>query len=364
MKKASIIDSFCGCMLNSFDSQLFAKFFELNDYKIEDDYEKADVILLNTCAFVKDVEDKVIKKIDEINKNKKNNQKIIVTGCFPKINENKLKQIFKGDYFGPREKEKINRILNAKKGIEKIKINKIEERYCNGAPSDRFYIKISDGCLGNCSFCSIKKAKGMLKSKAEEDILKEFSKGLKLGFKEFVLLGDDIGCYGKDTKTDISSLLKDIISIKGYYKIYLHFFEPNWFVEQFSSLLNIFKTEKIVLLNLPIQSGNDKILSLMKRPYKIKNVMEKVKILKKECPELILQTHILFGFPGETREEFNDSLKAAKEFDIARFFCYSERPGINALGLKERVPKEEKIKRAEMIKEAVEKQGKNYIITA
>lgn len=364
MKRACIIDSFCGCMLNSFDSQLFARFFELNHYKIEKKPENADVILVNSCAYVKKIEDKVVDKIKQLEKNKKPNQKIIVTGCFPNINKEKLKEIFKGDYFGPREKEKINEILNAKNKIEEMKINKIEEQYCNGAPSDRFYIKISDGCLGNCSFCSIKKAKGSLKSRPEQDVMNEFRVGLEQGFKQFVLLGDDIGCYGKDIKTNISSLLGKITSIDREYKIYLHFFEPNWLVEQFSDLLNVFKTKKIALLNLPMQSGNDKILKLMRRPYKIKEVMEKVKILRKQVPWLILQTHILFGFPGEKEKDFNDSLNAAKEFDVARFFCYSDRPDIGALNLDGKVSEKEKNTRVEKIKRIAEEQGKNYIITA
>lgn len=370
MKKACIIDSFCGCMLNSFDSQLFARFFELNGYEMVNDHEDADVVLVNTCAFVKKVEDKVVEKIKELQKNlndkknKRSNQKIIVTGCFPKINEKRLNEIFEGDYFGPREKSKINQILNAKNKIENIDIIKIEEQYCNGAPSDRCYIKISDGCLGNCSFCSIKKAKGALKSRPEQEILNEFEEGIKQGFKEFVLLGDDIGCYGKDIKTNIASLLNKLTGIKGDYKIYLHFFEPNWFVEQFDDLLDIFKSKKIALLNIPIQSGNDIILKLMRRPYKINGVMEKVKVLKDKFPDVIIQTHILFGFPGEKEEDFNDSLKAAAEFDVARFFCYSERPDIDALKLNANVSEKEKKARAEKIKNIAKEQGKNYIITA
>jgi len=361
--KACIIDSFCGCMLNSFDSQLFAKFFEANGYSIIDDSSDADVVLVNTCAFVKNVEDKVVDKIKELVAERKEGQRIIVTGCFPKINEGRLKEIFSGDYFGPREKEKINDILDAKVGIDEISINKVGKEYCNGAPSDRCYIKIADGCLGGCSFCSIKKAKGGLKSREVRVVVKEFKKGLSEGFKEFVLLGDDIGCYGKDIGSDISVLLRELVGFDCDYKIYLHFFEPKWFVEQFEGLLNVFKTGKIGFLNIPIQSGSDRILGLMNRQYKIDEVIDKVKILHREVPEVVIQTHILFGFPGETAEEFELSLAKAKEFDFAKFFCYSERPGTAALRLEGDVSEEEKKRRGEIVDKNAKEEGHNWVLT-
>jgi len=362
MKKVCIIDSFCGCMLNAFDSQHFAEFFKLNNYQIEKNEKKADIILLNTCAFVKEIEDRVVKKINQLNKTKKPSQKIIITGCFPKINKEKLNQIFKGDSFGPREKEKLNNIINAKVKINNIDINKVDDIYCKGAPSDRFYLKISDGCLGNCSFCSIRNARGRLKSRKENQILEEFKKGLKNNCKEFVLLGDDIGCYGKDINTNITNLLKKLTNIKGDYKIYLHFFEPEWLIEQFNGLTEIFKKNKIALINIPIQSGNDHILKLMNRPYKIEDIIKKINQLKKIAPEIILQTHILFAHPGETKETLNQSLKAAETFDTTKFFCYSDRPGTISSRLKQKLSEQEKDNMKKQITDYANKNIRNYHI--
>jgi MiaB/RimO family radical SAM methylthiotransferase len=360
MKKVCIIDSFCGCMLNAFDSQQFAQFFKENNYELEKDEKQADIILLNTCAFVKEVEDRVVEKINQLNKTKKPNQKVIITGCFPKINKEKLDQIFQGDSFGPREKEKINNIINAKVKINNININQVDDVFCKGAPSTRFYIKIADGCLGNCSFCSIKNARGSLQSRPKEIILKEFKKGLEKGFKEFVLLGDDLGCYGKDIQTSIPSLLKDLTKEGGEYKLFIHFFEPEYLLEYFDELIEILKTKKIALINLPIQSGNNDILKLMNRPYKIENILEKVKIIQNKFPEINLQTHILFAHPGETKETLNQSLKAAEVFDIAKFFCYSDRPGTVSSNLPNKLTNNQKQEMKNQINNYAKQHTRNY----
>ena len=327
MPTACIIDGFSGCMLNSWDSQLFHKFFAMNNWKVVSDWKDADLVLLNTCAFVKSVEDKVAQRIIEIKAGLRPDQRMVVAGCFPKINDERLREIFEGVSFGPRENTQLNKIIDAQVKIEDVRINRLEEQYLNGAPSSRFYIKIEDGCLGNCSFCAIKAAKGNLKSIEPERILEQFRKGREVGYKEFVLLGDDIGCYGRDIRTNLVELLKRIVQQDGEFYLFLHFVQPNWFLDMIDGFRDVFATGKVTVLNIPIQSGNDRVLRLMRRPYSMKEVLPVMQKIKAEFPSVLLQTHVIVGFPGETYAEFLDSLEAAKYFDVVKFFGFSERPG-------------------------------------
>jgi MiaB/RimO family radical SAM methylthiotransferase len=361
MKRVCIIDGFAGCALNSYDSTLFEEFFKKNEWEIVDNYKKANLILLNTCAFVKNVEDKVINKIIEIKNNIKKNQELIVCGCFPRINEIKLKKYFNGIYFGAKENYKLNKLIKSKIKIEDIRISGISRRYSHGIPSNMFYVKIAEGCLGNCSFCAIKNAKGNLKSKLVSEVLGDFKRGLKSGYKEFVLLGDDIGCYGVDIKTNISSLLKKILKIEGDYRLYLHFFEPFWFNKYFDELKDILSSSKITLLNLPIQSANNRILRLMNRNYDINKLIKNVKIIKQNNKDLIIQTHLIAGFPSESIDEFEESLKKAEVFDIVKIFFYSARENTKAYPMGE-IDLKTKNEMIELIKKRNEKEIGKFIV--
>ena len=359
MPTACIIDGFSGCMLNSWDSQLFHKFFVMNNWKVVSDWREADLVLLNTCAFVRSVEDKVVERILEIKKGLREKQQMIVAGCFPKINDERLKGVFEGISFGPRENIRLNEIIGAQVKIEDIKISRLEEQYLNGAPSSRFYIKIEDGCLGNCSFCAIKAAKGNLRSVDPERILDQFRKGRELGYKEFVLLGDDIGCYGRDIKTNLVEILERIVAEDGEFYLFLHFVQPHWLLDMIDGFRKMFATGKIMVLNIPIQSGNDRVLRLMRRPYSMKDVLPALQKIKEEFPYVLLQTHIIVGFPGEMYEEFLDSMEAAKYFDVVKFFGFSERPGRTALSEGAKLHRQAAFG---LIEEQVESGKGNYLI--
>ena len=176
------------------------------------------------------------------------------------------------------------------------------------------YIRISLGCLGACSYCSKRFYSGKLQSKGFENILNEFKSGLKQGYKNFYLLTEDAGCYGLDINTNIVNLLQRLFeSGKDYdFKIVLSNINAQWFIKFYDELLPIFvnNQSKINYVHIPVESGSNRILKLMNRPYSIEDVKEKLLSLKISAPSLSLVTDIIVGFPQENEADFLET----KEF--------------------------------------------------
>jgi len=368
------------------DNNHFRKFFSKNKWTITSNPTDARLILVNTCAYDYDSEENSFEKIKELKK--KTKAKIIVCGCLPKINEERLKREFKGIYFGIHEISKLDGIIDSKFKIEKIKndgtltaeefsvypvshklikfikpiLQKIHSKFnikiqplynicsCLYGP-DVFHIRISIGCLGNCTYCAIKHAKGSLKSVPIHEIISKFKDGLNKGCKEFALIGQEVGCYGQDINTSIVELLKEMNKVKKDYKLHILFLEPSWFLKYFDGLKNTFVSNNIVSINLTLQSSNDRIIRMMGRKYKVKEVIERVRELKKEFPSITLRTHLMVGFPGETEKEFKDTLRVMGEFDFVNgLFMYTGRPGCPSSQMPNQVPKNVKRKRLRKLK--------------
>jgi len=205
--------------------------------------------------------------------------------------------------------------------------------------------------LGNCTYCAIKHAKGSLKSVPIHEIISKFKDGLNKGCKEFALIGQEVGCYGQDINTSIVELLKEMNKVKKDYKLHILFLEPSWFLKYFDGLKNTFVSNNIVSINLTLQSSNDRIIRMMGRKYKVKEVIERVRELKKEFPSITLRTHLMVGFPGETEKEFKDTLRVMGEFDFVNgLFMYTGRPGCPSSQMPNQVPKNVKRKRLRKLK--------------
>ncbi len=209
---------------------------------------------------------------------------------------------------------------------------------------------ISRGCLGNCSYCAIKYSMGNVKSISENIILEEFKKGLSLGYKKFVLIGEDIGCYGIDIGTSIVSLLEKIFSVDGNYKLILNDFNPQWVIKYSKSLIPLLKKNKkrIIDIRMPIQSGSDKILQKMRRPYKISEVEDVLEQLK----GIKVHTHIMVGFPGESEEDFQETVEFVKKWKFGNIgvYAYQDRFITDSFKFDGKISEEEKEKRVRKIR--------------
>lgn len=213
-----------------------------------------------------------------------------------------------------------------------------------------FCIKVSTGCPNKCAFCAVKISRGELKSKPIHKIVEEFEEGLAKGYKEFSLLGTDVGAYGKDQGVTLVDLLRELIKRKGDYTIRLRNTHPKFLIKMMPEFQKILRSGKISYLSTAAESGNNRILNLMRRGYRIEDYKEAILTLKSQFQSLQIRTQIMVGFPSETEEEFQDSLRLLDEidFDFVEVYQFQPRPGTEAAEMKDQVP--QKVSRRHTIK--------------
>lgn len=204
---------------------------------------------------------------------------------------------------------------------------------------DLCYLRISDGCLSACAYCAIRKAKGSVASVDPDRLMREFEAGLERGARRFWLITDDSGAWGKDLGLDLSDLLGRMRARDPQARVFLYGLNPTHLLRLFPKIEPLL--DIVCFLLLPIQSGNDRVLGAMRRAYSIGDVLPLVDRIKRAHPSMYVTTEVIVGFPGETRAEFEDSLRAARHFDAAYFSPMTVFPDTPAASLPDRVPKAE-----------------------
>ena len=372
------------CERRLLDAQRIATYLSKNNYELVDHPKKADIIVVITCAFVNE---RTQIGLQTIKKLLRNNAWLIVGGCLPAIDEKELKRLFDGETFSTKEITKIDNIFGDCKvsfddvedantlwensiygeGLEKVEnllgrsnfLNKlyyvteqkIRERmmpqqmlyYLSEFKNKFIMLESHGGCLGNCSYCAIKKAIGTLHSKPLEICVEEFKKGLNLGYKHFVILADDTGGYGRDIGESLPHLLDEITRIKGNYSIELRDVHPVWIAKYVDELERILKRRKISMIFSGTQSGNERVLKLMNRYSDVDVVEQTFLRLKNASPEMVWGTECIVGFPTENRNEFIDSLKfiSTVNFDFGFLHPFSCKHGTEAEGIEPKIPQRE-----------------------
>jgi MiaB/RimO family radical SAM methylthiotransferase len=344
-----------GCPRRAVDSQKIADYLETNNIKYTQDVKKADLIIVSTCAALKSREDLSKTAVTWYQEQKHRDAKIVVAGCLGKINPEVKKEFDEVAFISPREIDNLDDLIAAKVRFKDIPDpNQIgsfplfpvkRERQAKGdrlnkrldlayEKKDLFTLRIATGCLGNCSYCAVKFAVGQLESKPLDTIVDEFKNGLDQGFEHFVLIAGDVGCYGVDIGISVVELLSALFAVEGSYKIIIKEFNAQWIVKYFQDLLDLFKQhyEKIDYIVVPVQSASNRMLRLMKRPYTIEDVKKYLNIIKSEVPALQISTHIMVGFPGETEEDFKESIDFIKEYEFpfVDIYAYDDRPNTAA----------------------------------
>jgi MiaB/RimO family radical SAM methylthiotransferase len=290
----------------------------------------------------------------------------------PKINPERLRKIHQGIALGEDEIEKLDELISASIPIRHVRSNrpisrsfqncstrrKVTEKIYNIArskavdkksainlhrPGDEtiFYIKICTGCLGACTYCAVRFSRGKIRSKPIKDVLEEFNQGLNEGFTEFSLLGTDLGPYGIDQDCTLVDLLSEMVRVPGNYRIGVRNIEPRFLKRMLPQMSRIMAIGKIWYLGIPIESGSDRILELMKRGYTVNDVRECVSALRNAWPQVKIRTQIMVGFPSESWQDFRQSTKIIKElkFDSTEVYRYSPRPNTVAARLDNQVIK-------------------------
>jgi len=341
-----------GCSLNQSDSEVMAGLLKKAKFEIVEKSKEADLIIINTCTVKRPTEKRFFKYLDKV---KKLNKPIIIAGCIPQTDPEKVagyslvgtsqinniveivEETINGGQLISLTKDKNQRL-----NLPKIRKNPIVE-----------IIPICEGCLGEpCAYCKVKSARGDLRSYPKEEILKQINKAIRERVKEVWITSQDTGCYGKDIGENLISLLKEIIKIPGDFKIRLGMLNPNHILEYLDELIEVYKSEKMFkFLHIPVQSGNDEILKAMRRKYIVEEFKQIIKRFKKAIPNITISTDIICGFPGETEEQFNDSLNLIKEIkpDVLNRSRFWPRPKTEAAEMENQVHGKETKRRSQLL---------------
>lgn len=330
-----------------------------NNYKVVDFEEFADVYIINTCT-VTNMSDRKSRQIIRRAKQINPDSILVATGCYAQTAQEELEQIADIDLIvGNTEKKDIVKIVekygdNRDSGRVKISdINKQKEFVDFGSVTytekTRAVIKVQDGCNNFCSYCIIPYAKGRVRSRKLESVVKEITEIAANGIKEVVITGIHVASYGIDfdNNTRLIDLLEAIQKIDGIERIRLGSLEPNIITEEFVNRLK--KVTKMCdHFHLSLQSGCDETLKRMNRKYTAQAFEKEVNLLRRTFPDVALTTDVIVGFPGETEEEFNETYKYLSKIRFAKLhvFKYSPRKGTVAAKMKNQIDSAVKEKRS------------------
>lgn len=358
-----------GCQMNERDSETISAMLESMGYIKCDDYESADLIILNTCAIRENAHDKVYGMIGRIKHLKESRPNIILGLCGCMAQEeiviesiiNKFKWI--NFVFGTHNIHRLPNILKEALNKQQIEVWSKEGDIIEGLPVKResnykAWVNIMYGCDKFCTYCIVPYTRGKERSRLSADIIKEVEELVRNGYKEVTLLGQNVNAYGKDFKDinyNMENLLEDV-SKTGIKRIKFVTSHPWDFTD---GMIEVIKNNKNInpYIHLPIQSGSNKILKLMGRKYTKESYIELFNKIKTNIPNSCITTDIIVGFPNETEEDFNETLDVVNKckFDAAFTFIYSPRVGTPASKMEDNVEIKEKETRLYMLNEIINK---------
>lgn len=349
--------------MNYSDSERIAGFLESQKINPAKDIKSADLVVFNTCGVRQMAEDRVYGQIHNLRvKSQKSKVKIVLTGCLAHRKDVQRRLKNKVDLFADIKdfQKEINKIINIKNRDTNNELDyfSIKPKYNSKHTA---LVPIMTGCNNFCSYCVVPYARGREISRPASEILKEIKGLLKAGYKEIILLGQNVNSY-KDEKINFSKLLKKVNDIPGNFWISFISNHP----KDFSDVLieTATKLKKVCeYIHLPIQAGDDKILEKMNRKYTAKEYLQEVEKIKKAFtknkPEKLfaITSDIIVGFPGETKKQFLESAKIMKRarYDMVYFGQFSPRPETKAFQMKDNISKEEKSRREQFLNEILKK---------
>ena len=370
-----------GCQLNENDSEKIAGMLTKMGYSEIDDYKKADLVVFNTCCVRENAEERLFGKLGEIKKIKESKNLILAIGGCMMQEKNMLEKIkksypFVNVIFGTHTMQNLPEdIYNAIVKNEKVKdVIDIDGEIYEGLPIKRnskyrASVTIMYGCNNFCSYCIVPYVRGRERSRKPERILEEVEELAKEGYKEITLLGQNVNSYkGNEKIKNFAELLNAVCKIEGIERINFISPHPKDFTDDvINAIANNSKISRII--HLPLQSGNTKVLNEMNRKYTKEQYLNLAEKIKNKVEGVVLSTDIIVGFPGETDEEFEDTLDVVKKvnFEQIFMFIYSKREGTVAAKREDQVPEEIKHKRFEKLKELyesrVDENNEKYINT-
>ena len=333
-----------GCKVNIYESEFVTNLLLEQGYKMLDfnSNEEADIYIINTCTVTNEADRKDRKLIHTTRDNHKSSI-LIVMGCYSQLNPDDIDaDIVIGNKYKSEIVSLINEYLKEHKKI--IKVNDItktsfEDMYINRfLTHTRAFVKIQDGCNAFCAYCTIPYARGGIRSKDFDKVISEVTNLVNNGYKEIVLTGIHTGRYGIDKHTNLEKLLRELVTIPGIFRIRLSSIEVN---EITDGIIDLIKNNDIMAkhLHIPLQSGSNNILKSMNRLYDTENFIKKVEHIRNEIPDISITTDLILGFPGETEENFKETIDTLNKIKFTKIhtFPYSKRDGTKAASMPNQV---------------------------
>tara|TARA_B100001113_G_scaffold239593_1_gene197013 strand:- start:622 stop:1998 length:1377 start_codon:yes stop_codon:yes gene_type:complete len=341
-----------GCQMNEHDSEKIAGMFELDGMTKANSEDNADVLFINTCTIRENADDKLYGTLGQLKqwKNKQSDRKLLVGGCAAQKDKTLVRDRapWVDVVIGTHNLTNIINLLNQSEDWGPLTevVDQIEEMPTD-APSIResehsAWLTIQIGCNNSCTFCIVPSVRGPEISRRPSDIINEAKQLVESGIKEITLLGQNVNSYGRDLKIEnkrtpyFAKLLTQLNEIDGLSRIRFTSPHPKDFKEE--TIYAVKDLDKVCnQIHVPLQSGSSKLLSKMHRGYNKERFIQKVDMIKSIVPDVSLTTDIIVGFPGETDEDFSDTMDIVNyaEFDSIYMFQYSPRPGTAAYDMSE-----------------------------
>ncbi len=365
-----------GCSKNQVDSEMILGFLKNHGANVVATPQEADILMVNTCAFILSAREEAINTILELAKYKTKNKKLIVMGCLAQRYKDELiTELPEVDYFMKIDDYKeIARVLNDllhtnyKESDTLSFIDRVTDE-----PDYMTYVRISDGCLNRCAFCAIPLIRGRLKSRTIEDIYAEVEAAVKKGTYEINIISQDTTRYGFDLykKNALVDLLTELVKIEGNYKIRLFYLYPEIVSDELIQFIKNNPEHVMPYFDIPLQHSEDHVLKDMKRRGNRAYLVDLIAKIRREIPEAIFRTTMMVGFPGETEEDVDNMIEFMKvtKFDRLGTFTYSPEEGTVGAVMPNQIPESVKNDRYNRVMKAQfyisleknrEKIGKNF----
>ena len=345
-----------GCQMNVADSEVVASVMKMAGYDTTDTLDAADAIFINTCSIRDNAEQKIFSRLNQLNALRRNRKRRLIVGIIGCMAE-RLKEVLINEYdvdivAGPDSYLELpNLIASAEAGEKAIETTlSTTETYRDIIPQRisgnkvSGYISIMRGCNNFCTYCIVPYVRGREKSREPQAIIREIERLVADGVTEIMLLGQNVNSYGKTLETPVTfaELLKEVEKIEGLKRIRFMTSHPKDLSDEL--IQTMAESKKICHhLHLPLQSGSSRVLKEMNRRYDKEKYLQLVDKIREAIPDISLTTDIMVGFPGETEEDFQETLDVVRKanYDTAFTFIYSKRSGTPAAGMENQVPEEQ-----------------------
>ena len=363
-----------GCQMNVYDSDKMADVLrESHGFELTQNAEEANLLLVNTCSIREKAQEKVFSQLGRWKSLKDGNPELMigVGGCVASQEGSKImdRAPYVDMVFGPQTLHRLPKMyddaIHSNESSIDISFPKVEKfdtfpKVQNADPSA--FVSIMEGCSKICSFCVVPKTRGYEVSREPDQIINEITNLAKKGVREINLLGQNVNAYRSKNKIGEKLKLADLINlvcnINGIDRIRFTTSHPLQFTDD---LIEVYRNPKLAnYLHLPVQSGSNRILKLMRRKYKVERYIDRIEKLRIVRPDISISSDFIVGFPGETEKDFEETLKLVDDigFDQSFSFIYSPRPNTTAAEMEDNVPYEVKLDRLQLLQSKINKNAK------